>query len=95
LLFSVGFLPEVDARMYVILALVFLFAAALFVPFARAIMAVQEGRKRRVMAARLDAVGVQAEKTHRQRTAVAESGAALTTLLPAIQQAKEGPRRVA
>ena len=81
--------------MYVILALVVLLAAALFFLGARALMAVQEGRRRRTMAARLDAVVVQAEETHRQRTEVAESGAALTTLLPAIQQAKEGPRRVA
>jgi len=81
--------------MYVILALVVLLVAALFFLGARALMAVQEGRRRRAMAARLDAVAAQAEKTHRQRKEVAESGAALTTLLPAIQQAKEGPRRVA
>jgi hypothetical protein len=81
--------------MYVILALVVLLVAALFFLGARALMAVQEGRRRRVMATRLAAVAVQAEKTHRQRKERAESGAALTTLLPAIQQAKEGPRRVA
>jgi Na+-translocating ferredoxin:NAD+ oxidoreductase RnfD subunit len=81
--------------MYVILALVVLLAAALFFLGARALMAVQEGRRRRAMADRLAAVVVQAKETHRQRTEVAESGAALTALLPAIQQAKEGPRRVA
>ena len=81
--------------MYVILALVVLLVAALFFLSARALMAVREGRRRRAMAARLDAVAARAEKTHRQRKEVAESGAALTTLLPAIQQAKDGPRRVA
>jgi len=81
--------------MYVILALVVLLAAGLFFLAARASLAVKEGRRRRGMAAQLAAVAVQAEETHRQRQEVAESGAALTALIPAIQQAKEGPRRVA
>jgi hypothetical protein len=91
----VRYRPELDARMYVILALVILLAAGLFFLSARAFMAVQEGRRRRVMGVRLAAVAVQAEETHKQQQEVAESGAALTALLPAIQQAKEGPRRVA
>ncbi len=84
--------------MYVILALVVvlvLLVAALFFLGAYALMGVREGRKRRAMADRLAAVAAQAEQAHRQRKERAESGAALTALLPAIQQAKEGPRRVA
>lgn len=84
--------------MYVILALVVLLAAGLLfllTVVARARLAVREGRRRRDMAARLAAVAVQVDETHRQEQEVQESGAALTTLLPAIQPAKEGPRRVA
>jgi hypothetical protein len=96
LFFPVRYRPELDARMYVILAiLVALIAACLFFVVTRALMAVREGRRRRAVGVRLAAVVARAEETHRQRREVADSGAALTTLLPAIQQAKEGPRRVA
>jgi hypothetical protein len=94
--FPVRYRPELDAHMYVILAIfVVLISAGLFFVVARAVMAVREGRKRRAVSVRLAAVAARAEETHRQRRAVADSSAALTTLLPAIQQAKEGPRRVA
>ena len=82
-------------RMYVILAVFVLIAAGLIVLLDRVLKAVREGRRRRAVHTRLAAMAVRAEEADRQRREVADSSAALTTLLPAIKQAKEGPRRVA
>lgn len=84
--------------MYVILAAIVLLVAGLLLLvflLARGIMAVREGRRRRAVGARLAAVAERAGEADRQRREAADVGAALTTLLPAIQQAKDGPRRVA
>ena len=82
-------------RMYVILAVVVLILAVLVVLLDRVIKAVREGRRRRVAHVRLDAAATRAEEADRRRREAADSSAALTALLPAIKQAKEGPRRVA
>ena len=83
-------------RMYAILAAIALLVAGLISLLARTLRASRQDRRRRVVVgARLAAAAVRAEETARQRRASAETAAALTTLLPAIQPAKEGPRRAA
>ncbi len=82
----------------VILAAVVLLVAGLLLLaclLAHGLMTVRAGRRHRAVADRLDAVAERAGEAHRQRREAAAVGAALTTLLPAIQQAKQGPRRVA
>jgi hypothetical protein len=81
--------------MYVFLTIIVLLVAGLLFLLARARLVIQAARKRRVMGERLAAAAERAERTDRQRRETADSGAALTTLLPAIQSAKDGPRRVA
>jgi uncharacterized MAPEG superfamily protein len=84
--------------MYVIVAaIVLLVAGLLLLAFllARGLKAVRVGRRRRVVGARLAAVAERAGEADRQRREAADVGAALTALLPAIQPAKQGPRRVA
>ena len=81
--------------MYVIFAVVFLLVAGLLFLLDRALKAVQVGRRRRTAAARLAAAAAQAEEKARQRRAAADASAALTNVLPAIQEPERGPRRVA
>jgi hypothetical protein len=82
-------------RMYVIFAVVLLFVAGLLFLLDRALKAVQAGRRRRVAGARLAAAAAQAEEEDRRRRAAADASAALTNVLPAIQEPERGPRRVA
>lgn len=82
-------------RMYVFLAVIVVFVGGLAYVLARARRAVRVGRRRRAVGVRLDAVVRRAEEAHRQRTEAADTGAALTALLPAIKQDRDGPRRVA
>jgi hypothetical protein len=81
--------------MYVIFVVVLALVAGLLFLLDRALKAVQEGRRRRAAGIRLAAAVAQAEQAARHRRAAADAGAALTTVLPAIQQAEQGPRRVA
>jgi uncharacterized MAPEG superfamily protein len=82
-------------HMYVILAVFVLIAVGLLFLLDRVLKAVREGRRRRAVHVRLAAMAARAEEADRQRRETADSGAALTALLPAIKQVKEGPRRVA
>jgi hypothetical protein len=80
--------------MYVIFVVVIALVAGLLFLLDRALKAVQEGRRRRAAGIRLAAAAAQAEQAARQRRAAADVSAALTTVLPAIQQPERGPRRV-
>jgi hypothetical protein len=80
--------------MYVIFVLVLALVAGLLFLLDRALKAVQEGRRRRAAGLRLAAAAAHAEEVARQRRAAADASGALTSVLPAIQQAERGPRRV-
>jgi sensor domain CHASE-containing protein len=85
-------------RMYVILVLaaaLIIGLACLAVHFIRTTQRARTARKQAAVAARLNAVVAQAEQEHRERTAAARASAALTTVLPAIKQGDQTPRRVA
>jgi hypothetical protein len=82
-------------RMYVIFVAVVLLIAGLLFVLDRGLKAVHEGRRRRAAGARLAAAAAHAEKEDKQRRAAADASAALTTVLPAIQEPERGPRRVA
>jgi hypothetical protein len=81
--------------MYVVFAVVLLLVAGLLFLLDRALKAVERGRRRRAAAARLAAATAYAEYEDRQRKAAADASAALTNVLPAIQEPERGPRRVA
>jgi hypothetical protein len=80
--------------MYVIFVVVLALVAGLLFLLDRALKAVQEGRRRRAAGLRLAAAAAHAEEVARQRRAAADASGALTSVLPAIQQAERGPRRV-
>ena len=82
-------------RMYVIFVVAVLLIAGLLFVLDRGLKAVHEGRRRRAAGARLAAAAAHAEKKDKQRRAAADASAALTTVLPAIQEPERGPRRVA
>ena len=82
-------------RMYVIFVVAIVLVAGLLFLLDRALKAVQQGRRRRVAGVRLAAAAAQAEQAARRRRASADASAALTTVLPAIEQTERGPRRVA
>ena len=81
-------------RMYVIFVVAIALVAGLLFLLDRALKAVQEGRRRRAAGLRLAAAAAHAEEVARQRRAAADASGALTSVLPAIQQAERGPRRV-
>ncbi|MGH3247570.1 MAG: hypothetical protein ACRDOI_15375 [Trebonia sp.] len=82
--------------MYVILALAALLLFGLALCLAAYVVGTRHrARKRQAVAARLDAVVAQAEREHKTRRAAAKASAALTTVLPAIAQGEQEPRRVA
>jgi hypothetical protein len=94
----VGLLFAIDRnlmRMYVILALVALLILGVSCLTAYLVTTTRRARERQAVAARLDAVVAQAEQEHKHRKAAAQVSAALTTVLPAIQQDERAPRRVA
>ena len=80
--------------MYVIFVVVIAVVAGLLFLLDRALKAVREGRRRRAAGLRLAAAAAHAEEVARQRRAAADASGALTSVLPAIQQAERGPRRV-
>ncbi len=82
-------------RMYVIAIVAVVLIAGLLYLLDRALKAVQRGRRRRDVAVRMAAATEYAEKQAERRKEVKESSAALTSVLPSIQQAGKGPRRVA
>ena len=82
-------------RMYVTLLLAALLLAGLSCLAAYLVTARRNARKRQAVAARLNAVVAQAEQEHKERKAAAQASAALTTVLPAIKQGDQAPRRVA
>jgi hypothetical protein len=82
-------------RMYVILVLAALLLLSLSGLTAYLITRRQRARKHQAIAARLDAVAAQAEREHRDRKAAARASAAITAVLPAIQQGERAPRSVA
>jgi hypothetical protein len=93
-----GLLLAIDRnlmRMYVTLVLAALLVLGLSCLAAYLVKTRQRARKRWTVAARLDAVVVQAEQEHAHRKAAAKASTALTTVLPAIQPDERGPRRVA
>jgi Tfp pilus assembly protein PilE len=81
--------------MYVILALVALLALGVSCLTAYLVTAMRRARKREAVAARLNAVAARAEQEHKHRQAAAKVSTALTTVLPAIKQGDQTPRRVA
>ncbi len=81
--------------MYVIFAIAVMLVAGLLFLIDRALKAVERGRRRRAAAARLAAAAAYAEQEDRLRRAAADASAALTNVLPAIQEPDRGPRRVA
>ena len=82
-------------RMYVVFVVVVLLVAGLLFLLDRGLKAVERGRRRRAAGARLAAAAAYAEQEDRQRQAAANASAALTNVLPAIQEPERGPRRVA
>jgi hypothetical protein len=82
-------------RMYVVFVVVVLLIAGLLFLVDRGLKAVERGRRRRAAGARLAAAAAYAEQEDRQRQAAADASAALTSVLPAIQEPERGPRRVA
>ncbi len=82
-------------RMYVILVLAALLVLGVSSLAAYLVTARQRARKHQAVAARLDAVVVQAEREHKDRKAAAQASSALTAVLPAIPQGERTPRRVA
>jgi len=80
--------------MYVIFVVVIALVAGLLFLLDRALKAVREGRRRRAAGLRLAAAAARAEEVARRRRAAADASGALTSVLPAIQQAERGPRRV-
>jgi hypothetical protein len=80
---------------YVILAVVVAIIAFLLYMLDRSLKVVREARRRRDLGERLTFVVEQAEAAGKQRQAAAKASAALTSVLPAIKQPTEGPRRVA
>jgi hypothetical protein len=82
-------------RMYVILVLAALLVLGVAGLAAYLLNARRRVRKRQAVADRLNAVVEQAEREHADRTAAAKASAALTTVLPAIQQDERSPRNVA
>ncbi|HEX3714730.1 MAG TPA: hypothetical protein VHV09_18190 [Trebonia sp.] len=85
--------------MFVILAILAVLLVGLLVLAARGYAVARGARRsaerREAVAARLDAVVEQAAKEHQARTDAARASAALTTVLPAIKQGDQAPRRVA
>jgi hypothetical protein len=82
-------------RMYVIVIVVIVFVAGLLFLLDRALKAVQRGRRRRDLVARMAPAMAYAEEQAKQREQAKEASSSLTSVLPAIQQVERGPRRVA
>jgi hypothetical protein len=81
-------------RMYVIFVVGVLLIAGLLFLIDRGLKAVQQGRRRRTASARLAAAAAYVDESERQRRSAADASAALTTVLPSIQQGERGPRSV-
>jgi type II secretory pathway pseudopilin PulG len=81
--------------MYVILAVLAVFAVALLFMADRALKAIEKGRRRREAGMRLYAAAAAAQATERQRQAKETASKELTAVLPAIKKPKDEPRRVA
>jgi hypothetical protein len=82
-------------RMYVMFVVAVVLIAVLLFFLDRGLKAVQRGRRRRDAAIRLGAAAAYAEARADAEARHQETSGALTTVLPAIQQAERGPRRVA
>lgn len=82
-------------RMYVILLLAALLVLGVAALAGYLLTVRRKARKREAVAARLNAIVAQAERERGEREAAARASAALTTVLPAIQDGERGPRRVA
>lgn len=82
-------------RMYVIAIVVIVFIAGLLFLLDRALKAVQRGRRRRDLVARMAPAMAYAEEQAKRREQVKEASSSLTSVLPAIQPEERGPRRVA
>ena len=82
-------------RMYVILVLAALLLLGLSSLGGYLFMVRQRARKRQAVAARLNAVVAQAEQELNERRAASKASAAITAVLPAIQQGERAPRHVA
>jgi hypothetical protein len=80
--------------MYVIFVVAIALIAGLFLLLDRGLKAIERGRRRRIAAARLDAVASKAVREHEKRREREETSRALTNVLPAIAQAELGPRKV-
>ena len=81
--------------MYVILVLAALLLIGLASLGGYLVLVGRRARKRQAVAARLDAVVAQAEQELNERRAAAKASAAITAVLPAIQQGERSPRNVA
>lgn len=82
-------------RMYVIAVVAVVLIAGLLYLLDRALKAVQTGRRRRDLAARMAPAMAYAEEQEKRRNEVKERSSALTSVLPSIQPSEKGPRRVA
>jgi hypothetical protein len=82
-------------RMYVIVPVAVVLIAGLLFLLDRALKAVQKGRRRRDLAARMAPALAYAEEQAKRRKRAKEASSALTSVLPAIQESERGPRRVA
>jgi hypothetical protein len=82
--------------MYVIFVLAIVVIAGLFFLVDRGLKAVQQGRRMRDAAVRLDAVARDAQEHAREVRQEQEVSSALTSVLPAILPERDrGPRKVA
>ena len=81
--------------MYVLFVVAVVFIAVLLYLLDRALKAVAQGRRRRNAAIRLSAAAAYAEAQANVEARKQERSGALTTVIPSIQQAERGPRRVA
>jgi hypothetical protein len=82
-------------RMYVIAIVAVALIAGLLYLLDRALKAVQTGRRRRDIATRMAPAMAYAEEQAKKKEQTNKASAALTSVLPSIQQPEKGPRRVA
>lgn len=81
--------------MYVIIAVVVVFAAVILFLADRALKAIQTGRRRRQAGMRLYAAAANAAAQERVRQEKESESAELTAILPTILKTESGPRKVA
>jgi len=81
--------------MFVVAVILIVLLACLLYALDRALKAVVRGKRRRDAAERLAAAAAVAEQKEQKRQAEKNMSGALTSVLPAIKDEDDGPRKVA